>query len=83
MLGWKDALLTEIGRATIGFTSRKTARSIYRLIRFATGFWVSFASSSAFDVVFAEASSEANDVSGFHADALKILKPAKADSTNS
>lgn len=31
MLGWEDALLTEIGRATIGFTSRRTARGIDRL----------------------------------------------------
>ena len=31
MLGWEDALLAEIGRATIGFTSRRTARSINRL----------------------------------------------------
>jgi hypothetical protein len=31
VLGWEDALLTEIGRATIGFTSRRTARGIDRL----------------------------------------------------
>jgi hypothetical protein len=30
-LGGCDALLTEIGRATIGFTSRRTARGIDRL----------------------------------------------------
>ena len=30
VLGWEDALLTEIG-ATIGFTSRRTARRINRL----------------------------------------------------
>ena len=31
VLGWEDALLTENGRATIGFTSRRTARGIDRL----------------------------------------------------
>jgi hypothetical protein len=31
VLGWEDELLTEIGRATIGFTSRRTARRINRL----------------------------------------------------